>query len=77
MYHNWHKSLGNVYNELISPHTTLRGEKVMFHYPQNHNRWEYVVEDGKIVLLKWGKRIIPIVKRDWQNDISKKMGKSY
>lgn len=36
----------------------------MFHYPQDHNWWEYVVEDGKTVPLKWGKRIIPIVKRD-------------
>jgi hypothetical protein len=31
----------------------------MFNYPQNHIRWEYVVEDGKSVEVKWGKKDYP------------------
>jgi hypothetical protein len=31
----------------------------MFNYPQDHNRWEYVVEDGKVVEVKWGKKDYP------------------
>ena len=31
----------------------------MFHYPQNHNRWEYVVEDGKSVGVKVGEKDYP------------------
>lgn len=31
----------------------------MFHYPQDHNWWEYVVEDGKSVGLKVGEKDYP------------------
>jgi hypothetical protein len=41
--------------------TPTRGIKWSLHYSDNHIRWGKVVENGKDVVLKGGKRIIPIV----------------
>lgn len=31
----------------------------MFNYSQDHIWWEYVVEDGKVVEVKWGEKDYP------------------
>lgn len=78
MYHYLHNLLGNTYSKIIGPNSTLRGNKLMFHYSKQHIWWEYVVEDGKSGEVKGGKGIIPIVKSDWHFVKNKKFNiKSY